>query len=43
MEEVIGSIPIRSTNHFNNLKAPPLGEFVAVLSQISKSLREQAA
>jgi len=23
MEEVIGSIPIRSTNHFKHLEAPP--------------------
>jgi hypothetical protein len=23
MEEVIGSIPIRSTNYFNHLEAPP--------------------
>ena len=43
MEEVVGSIPTRSTNHLNNLKAPPLGDFVAFLSQIPKSLREQAA
>jgi len=37
MEEVIGSIPIRSTNHFNNLEAPPFLDFVAFLSQIPKS------
>ena len=29
MEEVIGSIPIRSTNYVNNLEAPPLSDFVA--------------
>jgi hypothetical protein len=34
MEEVIGSIPIRSTNHFNRLEAPPFRDFVASLSQI---------
>jgi len=34
MEEVIGSIPIRSTNHFNHLEAPPFRDFVASLSQI---------
>src|ERR1700737_4864261 len=33
MEEVIGSIPIRSTNQFNHLEAPPFSRFVASLSQ----------
>jgi hypothetical protein len=42
MEEVVGSIPTRSTNYINNLKAPPLFDFVAFLSQIPKSLREPA-
>ena len=39
MEEVIGSIPIRSTNH---LEAPPFRDFVAFLSQIPKPRREHA-
>jgi len=29
MEEVIGSIPIRSTNYFSQLGAPPFRDFVA--------------
>jgi hypothetical protein len=29
MEEVIGSIPIRSTNYFIHLEAPPFRDFVA--------------
>jgi len=29
MEEVIGSIPIRSTNRFKHLEAPPFRDFVA--------------
>jgi len=29
MEEVIGSIPIRSTNYFNHLAPPPFRDFVA--------------
>ena len=36
MEEVIGSIPIRSTNQFNHLNAPPVRDFVASVSQIPK-------
>jgi hypothetical protein len=43
MEEVIGSIPIRSTNHFNHLEAPPFRDFVASLSQIPKPHRELAS
>jgi hypothetical protein len=42
MEEVVGSIPTRSTNHLNNLKAPPLVGFVAFLSQILKPFRALA-
>jgi hypothetical protein len=42
MEEVVGSIPTRSTKYINNLKAPPFSDFVAFLSQIPKSLRELA-
>ena len=38
MEEVIGSIPIRSTKSFNHLEAPPFRDFVASLSQIPKPL-----
>ena len=38
MEEVIGSIPIRSTKYFNHLEAPPFRDFVASLSQIPKPL-----
>src|SRR6266478_5177712 len=40
MEEVIGSIPIRSTNYFNYLEAPPFRDFVASLSQIPKPHQE---
>jgi hypothetical protein len=43
MEEVIGSIPIRSTNHFNHLEAPPFRDFVASLSQIPKPHHEPAS
>jgi hypothetical protein len=42
MEEVVGSIPTRSTNYINNLEAPPLSGFVAFLSQIPKPHRGQA-
>jgi hypothetical protein len=42
MEEVIGSIPIRSTNHFKHLEAPPFRDFVASLSQIPKPHHEQS-
>jgi hypothetical protein len=42
MEEVIGSIPIRSTNYINNLEAPPFADVVAFLSQIPKPFRGQA-
>ena len=42
MEEVIGSIPIRSTNHLNHLAAPPFRDFVAFLSQIPKPCRAHA-
>ena len=38
MEEVIGSIPIRSTKQINHLEAPPPRDFVASLSQIPKLL-----
>src|SRR5882724_9618032 len=43
MEEVIGSIPIRSTNQFNHLEAPPFRDFVASLSQIPKPHQEPAS
>ena len=43
MEEVVGSIPTRSTNHINHLEAPPLRDFVASLSQIPKPLRGPAS
>src|SRR5271170_4762910 len=43
MEEVIGSIPIRSTNHFNHLAPPPFRDFVASLSQTPKPLQEPAS
>jgi len=36
MEEVTGSIPVRSTNYFNHLAHPPFRDFVASLSQIPK-------
>jgi hypothetical protein len=36
MEEVIGSIPIRSTNYFKHLAAHPFRDLVAFLSQIAK-------
>jgi hypothetical protein len=36
MEEVIGSIPIRSTNYFKHLEAPPFRDFVASLPQTTK-------
>ena len=42
MEEVIGSIPIRSTNYFNHLEASPFRDFVASLSQIPKPRHEPA-
>ena len=37
MEEVIGSIPIRSTNYFNHLETPLFGDFVASLVSNSKT------
>jgi hypothetical protein len=40
MEEVVGSIPTRSTKFLNHLEAPPSCDFVA--SQIPKSLHEPA-
>ena len=43
MEEVIGSIPIRSTNYFNHLAPPPFRDFVASLSQTPKPLHGQAS
>jgi len=43
MEEVIGSIPIRSTKCFNHLASPRFRGFVASLSQIPKPLRELAS
>jgi len=43
MEEVIGSIPIRSTNHFKHLAPPPSRDFVATLSQIPKPHHEPAS
>src|ERR1039458_9583009 len=36
MEEVTGSIPVRSTNQFKHLAPPPFRDFVAFLSQIPK-------
>jgi hypothetical protein len=38
MEEVIGSIPIRSTNH---LEAPPFRDLVASLSQIPNHTKDR--
>ena len=43
MEEVIGSIPIRSTNYFKHLEGPPFRDFVAFLSQIPKPHHELAS
>jgi hypothetical protein len=43
MEEVIGSIPIRSTKSFKHLAPPPFRDFVASLSQIPKPHREPAS
>jgi len=43
MEEVIGSIPIRSTKQINNLSHYSSSEFVAFLSQIPKSHHGQAS
>jgi hypothetical protein len=43
MEEVIGSIPIRSTNYFKHLAPPPFRDFVATLSQIPKPHHEPAS
>ena len=43
MEEVIGSIPIRSTNYFKHLAPPPFRDFVASLSQIPKPHHELAS
>ena len=43
MEEVIGSIPIRSTNSFKHLAPPPFRDFVASLSQIPKPHHELAS
>ena len=40
MEEVIGSIPIRSTNHFRHLEAPPFRDLVAFFVADSKALPE---
>ena len=37
MEEVIGSIPIRSTNHFKHLAPAPSPSFVASLSANPRS------
>jgi hypothetical protein len=42
MEEVIGSIPIRSTNYLKHLEALPFRDFVASLSQIPKPHQEPA-
>jgi len=42
MEEVVGSIPTRSTNQLNHLHRLPFLDFVAFLSQIPKSLRAPA-
>jgi hypothetical protein len=36
MEEVVGSIPISSTNQIKHFKATPFRDFVAFLSQIPK-------
>ena len=43
MEEVIGSIPIRSTNSLKHLALAPFRDFVASLSQIPKPLHELAS
>ncbi len=43
MEEVIGSIPIRSTNYTNNLAEPPSSSLAAFWQQISKCLRPSFA
>jgi hypothetical protein len=42
MEEVVGSIPTKSTNYFNHLEveAPPFRDFVASLSQIPKPFEQ---
>jgi hypothetical protein len=42
MEEVVGSIPTRSTNQINHLEATSLLDFVAILSQIPKPHHEPA-
>jgi hypothetical protein len=43
MEEVIGSIPIRSTKQFNNLAEPPSNSLAAFWQQMSKCLRPSFA
>jgi hypothetical protein len=43
MEEVVGSIPTRSTSYFKHLEAPPFRDFVASLSQIPKPHHELAS
>lgn len=43
MEEVTGSIPVRSTNQFNNIAEPPSNSLAAIWQQISKCLRPSFA
>jgi len=43
MEEVVGSIPTRSTNYVKHLAPPPFRDFVASLSQIPKPHHETAS
>ncbi len=43
MEEVVGSIPTRSTNDLKHLAPPPFRDFVASLSQIPKPHHELAS
>ena len=43
MEEVVGSIPTRSTNNVKHLAPPPFRDFVASLSQIPKPHHEPAS
>jgi hypothetical protein len=40
MEEVIGSIPIRSTKYFNHLEAPPFRDFVANSKNLAAYTRQ---
>jgi hypothetical protein len=38
MEEVIGSIPIRSTNYFKHFEAPPFRDFCRIFVVNSKTI-----